>query len=119
MRGAFWPLQRGFHVEDLYARPVTVYRNRTAPPINRQNQAEYIWMIEDAETGRKLARATEVPLVGKPLVWVTSSDGPVLTGSIPPGQMVIRDADAVARRDWGRRITACILTSDGEVWTGR
>lgn len=117
MRGALWPLRKAIRYEDLFARRIVVYRNTFAAPINRPEQADYIWMIEDRKTGEKLARATEVPLVGAPIKFLPGPNLAVV-GSIPPGQLVLKDAQQLLARDWARmRPKAVILTSDGEIWT--
>lgn len=115
MKGSLWPT-KGVSLIDLYDRRVAVYRN-TRPVKNRVRQADYIWCIEDCDTGRVLAIATEVPLVGSPLS-LQPGPNPAVLGHIPPGQLVLKDAQQLLARDWARmRPKAVILTSDGEIWT--
>lgn len=115
MKGSIWPMRRSTRIEDLYDRRVVVYRNTLPAPINRPAQADYIWVIADYKTDQKLALATEVPLVGGPLVWINGGN-PAVVGRIPPGQLILTSAFPVTRNDWGRRLGECICTSDGEVW---
>lgn len=114
MRGSLWPA-KGYHLEDLYDRRILVCRNTR--PVKRVAQAEYIWRIEDYDTHKLIAIATEVPLVGAPLGCVPGFN-PAVVGHLPPGQLVLKDAHPVSIREWARvRPHAVILTSDGEIWT--
>lgn len=117
IHGAIWPL-RGRTMDDMYGCKVVVYRN-TTPLKNRARQRDYIWAVENEDDGKIMAIATEVPLVGTPLVWLRGN-GPVVVGTIPPGPMIIHDAERMGRNDFERRrLRACVLTSDGEIWGAR
>lgn len=119
MTGSLWPMPK-VRIEDLYDRRVTVYRNRMSLK-NRARMRDYIWAVDDYKSGKTIAIATEVPLVAAPLIWLNGGN-PAVLGRIPPGQLILSEAFPVSRKDWGRKLRACICTSDGEVWstdTGR
>lgn len=114
MRGAFW-MSPKLTTDDLYGRRVAVYRN-TTPLKNRARQRDYIWTVEDCETGKVLAIATEVPLVGEPVAFAAGGN-PAVLGCIPPAQLILSNARSVTLADWGHYQTgAVIMTSDGECW---
>jgi hypothetical protein len=112
IHGAFWPSVK-HRIEDLYDKRVVVYPNMS-PLKNRARQREYIWAIEDYETKRVLAIATEVPLVGAPLTWLSNR---AVLGRIPPGQLVLVNAFPVGRSEQSSPMHSCICTSDGEIWS--
>ena len=114
MSGAFW-MSPDLTTDDLYDKQVAVYRN-TEPLKNKARRREYIWVVEDYGTHQVLATATQVPLVGDPLVWLAGPN-PAVLGRIPPGQLILNDAYPVRRPGQaGWKLRGCVCTHDGEVW---